>query len=773
MPIHRARALWTLHAIAGDEAAAAALHDEEPRIREQAVRILGRDVSREGNVEYVGDAEPQEPNAADNLDALLAMVDDPDAGVRRELILALRYLPTDRVGEALTSLAASWDGRDRWYLEALGIALRDREPEFVSGLFDDPPYGELNLDEAGGTTAAALPPYFPVDRNEAFLSTSDVLPPANALSKTLGLMWELHRPEALPVLSKMLPRLDSPDMQQAADDVLAQITDPSGAVALADLLFAVEDPVRERQVLLTLARRLDGDWREAADRPRVRQAIRAAIDFPETRAEGIAAAAASAIPAYAEAIMKFVADESAPTPVRIASVEALGRLKPAKARELLEAMVEHARASGGSDPVAEAALRTLPEVGVGRDRLVEIVADDSFSIGLRREALRAATQQVETAGRLLARAEEGDFPDDLKAEATALLNSHPDRGVRRRAAEVLPLSALGNGRELPPFDDLVNRPGDAEHGRDVFFTAGQTRCAACHRVQGRGQWVGPDLSTIGTKYGKDGLLTSILSPSVAIGYNYRSYVVALADGRIVTGLPVEETADRLVLKTAEGQRLVIDPAEIDEKRTADVSLMPEGLAQQMSDEQIVDLLAFLETLRQPVSIVGEFRAVGPLAEADSEPAVDPASAVDASLPVRGADGRVQAWRRLRADAEGRIDLAALSGAEAEGDLAIYLHTPVASPADLAATLVIDSPSGGLRAWLDGRPLDLPAPSGDDPARSVAVDLSRGNHDLLLRVPAGPDAAVVATFVAAAPLEFRRRRAARSRPGESRSGHPPR
>ena len=71
-------------------------------------------------------------------------------------------------------------------------------------------------------------------------------------------------------------------------------------------------------------------------------------------------------------------------------------------------------------------------------------------------------------------------------------------------------------------------------------------------MQGDGQWVGPDLSTIGVKYGKDELIRSILSPSAAIGYSFRSLVVALADGRVVTGLPVEETADRLVLKTADG-----------------------------------------------------------------------------------------------------------------------------------------------------------------------------------------------------------------------------
>ena len=138
---------------------------------------------------------------------------------------------------------------------------------------------------------------------------------------------------------------------------------------------------------------------------------------------------------------------------------------------------------------------------------------------------------------------------------------------------------------MPPFGQLIRREGDPDKGRAVFFRTGPNSCASCHRVQGQGQWIGPDLSTIGTKYGKDELLRSILNPSAAIGYNYRSIVLALTDGRVVTGLPVEETPDRLVIKTADGQRVVIRPGDVEDRKTSDVSLMPEGLAQTMTDHR--------------------------------------------------------------------------------------------------------------------------------------------------------------------------------------------
>src|SRR5262249_43065471 len=100
-PIERARALWVRYAIAGDSVAVAALKDIDPRIRELAVRILGRDERENGQVTYLKPEAKQPPPALKHLSALQGLANDPDAGVRRELILALRTLPTDQVGETL------------------------------------------------------------------------------------------------------------------------------------------------------------------------------------------------------------------------------------------------------------------------------------------------------------------------------------------------------------------------------------------------------------------------------------------------------------------------------------------------------------------------------------------------------------------------------------------------------------------------------------------------------------------------------------------------
>ena len=124
--------------------------------------MLGRDCRENGKVEY---AKPDAKQAACGDRAISrhckAMAGDPDAGVRRELILAFRNLPTDLVGDSLRKLAAAWDGQDRWYLEALGLALEKRESDFLSTLFDGSLYGSArpreNRKEWRRRTSALFP----------------------------------------------------------------------------------------------------------------------------------------------------------------------------------------------------------------------------------------------------------------------------------------------------------------------------------------------------------------------------------------------------------------------------------------------------------------------------------------------------------------------------------------------------------------------------------------------------------------------------------------
>lgn len=723
-PIHRARAYWAWHAVDGDRVAVQMLADDEPRIREQGVRILGRDVSRVGQVELADNAQFPPPRAVEHLDDLLGLIDDPDAGVRRELILAFQSIPTDKVGPALRRLAQQWDGRDRWYLEALGLALQGREPEFIASLFD----GKL-FDGGDDPTIAsvALPPYFPADRNEAFLAIGDELPPATGESKTLGLAWRLRRFEAVPFAIDLLNRSARAEVRQAAEDVLANIADPQTAVRLAEIAAEAKDPARKQQMMATIARKLSAEWQSARENPKVVALIEGALAHPESQVDGLTLAGASRDQRYAEAVSKLLADPASPPEVRAAGVEALSRIKPPHSKEILLTLIAGAKGKPAAEPDIEAAVRALPQFGEDHDRLVALFTDAAYPLGLRREALRSLATFKSGAARILAMAKDKSLPDDLRTDAVTTLYGHPDREIRQGAEQVLPPLVSKSGKALPQIYELVRREGDAKRGEEIFHRVEDHGCASCHRVQGHGEWVGPDLSTIGVKYGKDELIRSILNPNAAIGYNYRSVIAVLDDGRVLTGLPVEETASELVLKTAEGKRERIPVGSIEERRLSDVSLMPEGLVANFTEEEFVDLVSFLSTLRRPVSVVGQFQVKGPVPIPD-----------DAEAAVHAAGD----WRRVDANAESAADLTPFAGKA--GECAI-VRVPVSSAVAQPARLILES-EAKIRAILNGQAIDLGA-AGE-------IQIPAGPSELVLIVEGGPPARLVVTFVAERPLEFR-------------------
>ncbi len=761
--IDKARALWTIHGIYLRDGMIDLVAEQylkvkfrDPRIRELAVRMLGRDCRENGHVEYQRPEARKAPAAMHQLDTLLAAADDPDAGVRRELILAFRNLPTDKVGDALRKLAASWDGQDRWYLEALGLALEKREPEFLSSLFDGSLYGELDLENAGRSVNVALPPYFPVNRNEAYMAVGTPDLPASALSKSLGLAWRLHRREVLPMLERVAPYLKTPELQQALDDILERMREPETAELVAGLAMSSKDPAARRALSTILARQLATAWKVAHDRPRVVQLITQSLNDPEARLEGIALASATGEGRYRTTLEGFAQDAKLPEETRVAAIDAVGLFRVAP-NPALEQLIASVKGKPSASPVAEAATRALAHYPNPRGRLTELLTGRDYPLGVRREALRALAQLRDGGTQVIELASAGKLADDLKTEATTLLYASSDRRVREAAAKVLPLPKIAGGHPLPSIGELMRRPGDAGHGKEVFFRAGTNACGACHRVQGQGQWIGPDLSTIGVKYGRDELIRSILNPSAAIGYSFRSVVVALNDGRVITGLPVEETADRLVLKTAAGERVTVAPGSIEERRTSDVSLMPEGLAQSMTDRELVNLLVYLTTLKQPVSIVGQYHVVGPISESgDATPRINPASPVDLEASLDDGRGRKLSWRRLNANAEGLVNLSPLVSAESKAGSTIYAFTPITSPTAQKAKLVLDTPAE-VAVWLNGKPVALAGARDKGEPRTATLDLVPGAGSLLIRATTdgtsrGP-AALVTTLVADQPVGF--------------------
>jgi putative membrane-bound dehydrogenase-like protein len=136
--------------------------------------------------------------------------------------------------------------------------------------------------------------------------------------------------------------------------------------------------------------------------------------------------------------------------------------------------------------------------------------------------------------------------------------------------------------------------GDAAAGERVFFHANGPRCYSCHRVDGRGEKVGPELTTIGRALNHDRLIESILTPSKEIAPMFVTWSILTRDGKLHTGVIVDEGFDSTItLADAQGKREVLKRQDIEERTALPTSLMPDNLAEQMTPREFLDLLAYL------------------------------------------------------------------------------------------------------------------------------------------------------------------------------------
>ncbi len=143
----------------------------------------------------------------------------------------------------------------------------------------------------------------------------------------------------------------------------------------------------------------------------------------------------------------------------------------------------------------------------------------------------------------------------------------------------------------------LTHPGDPSRGRELFFDEKLTKCATCHKVNGRGGEVGPDLSSIGGKFGRPHLIESLLEPSRQIVEGYRTTLLRTADGHVLSGVMKEQSEQRISLVDLSGKRIDVVNADIEERIESPLSLMPAGITDQLTPDQFTDLVAYLETLR--------------------------------------------------------------------------------------------------------------------------------------------------------------------------------
>ncbi len=322
-------------------------------------------------------------------------------------------------------------------------------------------------------------------------------------------------------------------------------------------------------------------------------------------------------------MLKIVNDDQRPAALRAIALRSIPAATPELSLERLLAFTK-------SDDVGlkTEAVRTLQQAPrpAAIPVLLALAADESVAVSLRADALAG----------LCATPHDEPLPADVES---FLLNAVHQRLRLRDPSDgpLLQLEAIRalRGRALPgtkigdqlrklredaseksglrdaldvaingKSTDSIPQPSANDHqpspdaGRRVFYHHQGPLCFKCHTVNGRGGNVGPDLSVIARTMDRAKLLTSILEPSKEISPQYLTWTIATVDGKTYSGIVVTETGGGdLDLGDNQGKVIKIPRKEIEERVPSTVSVMPQGLHQQMTPQELADLLSYLETLK--------------------------------------------------------------------------------------------------------------------------------------------------------------------------------
>ena len=541
-PRFRARALWLLGKQANPAkqlaVLKAAMNDADADIRCTAVRLARQ---------LMGQLPTEEIRQACNLK-------DPSPAVRRELLVKLRevdILKKPEAAKAWATLALQYDGQDRWYLEALGLAADGRWDACLDA-----------WKAAGGAPNSSAAGRDIIWRSRGDQSAAALVKIISDPATTVA---------QLPRYFRAFDFLSGESVQMANAELA--FSNPSG------------DAARQALIASESITRLGGD---VANNPK----YKAALDRVLTAQKGTTN--------YVRLVDTMNLKEKYPDLLEIAIAHPEQQLGVEAATALLrkEQWDLLGKAISGDAARATAAVTVLGLTTDGKavGLLMAPVKDAKAPIDIRRAAAKSLGNIRYGAQELAKLAGENKVPAELKDAVAMTLHGAQWPDIKQLAAKLYPLPPGKDSEPLPPLAELANRKGDVANGRIVFNTTGT--CNKCHIVNGIGREVGPNISEIGKKLSKQALFESILFPSAGISHNFEQWTVSTVDGQVFAGLLVSSTDAETQIKDINGLVKTFKAAEIEQKIKQSVSLMPADLQKVMSVKELTDVVEYLTTLKE-------------------------------------------------------------------------------------------------------------------------------------------------------------------------------
>jgi putative membrane-bound dehydrogenase-like protein len=516
--VGRLHALWTLDGLGKLDAPEieAGLADPEPGVRENAIIL----------------AESRLASDPKLTQKLLALVNDPDARVRFQLLCTLGSVKSQQAGAARQQLLTR-DMEDKWFQIAALSASSDEAPrlyaEAVTAEARETP-GRSDFVRLGASAVGARQK--PAEVQSIIEKVARAEQPGAAWWRTASL-------EGLAL-----------GMRGRA---IQQSSFGASQVLLLKIFNSPQAPVRRAALrLINIAGLPPGPATASA----VQRAAATAADQQadaDLRADAIGFISIAG-PDAKQSLLKQMIDPRQPDQVQTAAVRAYGKIK-------------------GDD--------------VGKFLLANWRA---LTPNGRTAAADAMYLEPSRVWLLVAALKNGDVqPWTLAFTHRRQLVMNNDPAIRGAARPVLEQSASERKKVVKRYEAAFDREADTARGREVF----KSICIKCHRFAGLGVQVGPDLATV-QHQPKQALLEDILMPNKTIAQGYESYVVETTGGTL-DGVLGAQTPTTIVLRHEQGKEDIIQRKDVKQMYVTNLSAMPPDLEKQIDIQQMADLLEFLKT----------------------------------------------------------------------------------------------------------------------------------------------------------------------------------
>ncbi|CAD73123.1 MAG TPA: cytochrome C [Rhodopirellula baltica] len=287
-----------------------------------------------------------------------------------------------------------------------------------------------------------------------------------------------------------------------------------------------------------------------------------------------------------EQLERVALNESEQVDDRVSAIENLRYATASRVSDVMKSLIDSRQPIG----IQRAAMITWGRFD--SDEITESLLSrwSSLSPSLRETASEILFSRPDRLLRLLTAIDSGDIPlSEVSRSRLQVATKSPNSSIQKLAAKLLESSGSKNREQVvQAYQKSLHLPGDSARGSKLFTA----HCANCHRLEDRGHEIGPNLATVKTR-GDDFILANVLDPNREVNPQYLNYVALDVDGRTLTGMITEESATSITLQRAESAKDSLLRVDIERLQSTGMSIMPEGLEEQLDRQAMADLIAYL------------------------------------------------------------------------------------------------------------------------------------------------------------------------------------